>query len=180
MTQSVAADRVGPVARRTSFRERLARVRAARPAQRRSLPLVLGSLLAPLGLLLVLLAWLGASHTPVLQEQVAYLVSGGLGGVCLVVLGGLLYFSHWQTEQVVETRAQTAQVVAALQQVNDSLEALAGVLASRGEERLVATPSGTLVHRTSCQVVRGRADLRAVALGDPGLSACRVCLGDAV
>jgi hypothetical protein len=159
------------------FRARLARVRTGRARPRRSPALLAGSVLAPLGLVLVALAWLGASRTPVLQEQVAYLVSGGLGGVCLVVLGGLLYFSHWQTEQVHETRAQTAEVVAALREVTATLERVAAATqgAATAAGSLVATPSGTLSHRESCQVVRSRRDLRHVAADEAGLTPCRLC-----
>jgi hypothetical protein len=168
---------VAAVSRRTAFRERLVRVRTARPAARRSLPLVLGSVLAPLGLVLVGLAWLGASRTPVLQEQVAYLVSGGLGGVCCAVVGVVLLGIHFQTEQVHETRAQTAQVVAALNDVRASLEHVASLVSARSATaRLVATPTGTLVHRDTCQVVRTRTDLRTVAADAPGLARCRICL----
>jgi hypothetical protein len=160
-----------------SFRTRLARVRTGQPRPRRSPALLAGSVLAPLGLVLVALAWLGVSRTPVLQEQVAYLVSGGLGGVCLVVLGGLLYFSHWQTEQVHETRAQTAEVVAALREVTGTLERLAAATHSgpTAAGALVATPSGTLSHRESCQVVRSRRDLRHVSADEAGLTPCRLC-----
>ena len=156
------------------FRARLARVRTGRPAGPRGRALLVGSVLAPLGLLLVALAWLGASHTPVLQEQLAYLVSGGLGGVSLVVIGSLLYFSHWQTEQVHETRSQTAQVVAALAGMTEALDRLADAVGSSARTRLVATPSGTLSHHDDCQVVRGRTDLRAVGAAD-ALAPCRLC-----
>lgn len=118
-----------------TFAERLARVRPGTSPARRRRALLIGSVLAPLGLVLVGLAWLGAAHTPVLQEQVAYLVSGGLGGVCLVVVGSLLYFSHWQTEQVHETRAQTAEVVAALDAMTAALDRLsAAVLDERTDQ----------------------------------------------
>jgi hypothetical protein len=156
------------------FRDRLARVRTGRPAERRGRALLVGSVLAPLGLVLVGLAWLGAAHTPVLQEQVAYLVSGGLGGVSLVVVGSLLYFSHWQTEQVHETRSQTAQVVEALAGMTAALDRLAGAVGAPVATRLVATPSGTLSHTDDCQVVRGRADLRPVDDGTD-LAPCRLC-----
>ena len=49
--------------------------------------MVLGGVLAPLGLLLVLLGWIGASRTPFVFEQVPYLISGGLLGLGLVFLG---------------------------------------------------------------------------------------------
>lgn len=145
------------------YTERLAEVQGR---SRRRAPMLLGSVLAPVGLVLIGLAWLGASNTPVLQEEVAYLISGGLTGVALVVLGGFLYFSHWQTEALRMTQAQTLQVVGALERLQATVERLAAPAA------LVATPDGTISHRPECSVVRGRTDLRSAG-GD--LTPCRIC-----
>ena len=130
---------------------------------RRPLPVLVGSLLAPLGLVLILLGWLGAAHTPLVQEQIAYLISGGLLGLALVVLGGFLYFAHWQTELIREIRTNTAEVTAALR---------AGPAPAPYAGALVTTDSGTLAHRPDCPVVRGRADLRPAA---DGVAPCSIC-----
>jgi hypothetical protein len=148
------------------FTERLASVQG----RRRRAPMLVGSVLAPLGLVLIGLAWLGASRTPVLQEQVAYLISGGLTGVALVVIGSFLYFSHWQTEALRMTQAQTLQVVGALDQLQVTVDRLVSALAV--PVALVATPGGSISHRPDCSVVRGRTDLRS-AEGD--LAPCRIC-----
>ena len=84
------------------FTQRLAEVQGPRRGLAR-VPMLVGSLLAPLGLLLIALGWMGAAHTPVLQEEIAYGISGGLIGLGLVVMGSFLYFSHWQTQQIRET-----------------------------------------------------------------------------
>jgi hypothetical protein len=60
--------------------------------------LVIGSVLTSLGLLLVALGWLGASHTILVFEQIPYLISGGIFGGCLVVAGSLTYFAYWVTK----------------------------------------------------------------------------------
>jgi len=67
------------------------------PSGRRLL-LVVGAVTAVLGLLLVALGWLGASHTIYVFEQLPYLISGGIFGGCLVVTGGLAYFAYWITK----------------------------------------------------------------------------------
>ncbi|MGB8649812.1 MAG: hypothetical protein WCD35_04035 [Mycobacteriales bacterium] len=143
------------------------RLDAVRSRRRGGLPVLAGSVLAPLGLLLIGVAWLGASHTPVLQEQVAYLISGGLLGVGLVVIGSFLYFAHWQTAQVRETR----RVVEALQGVQATLDDVVARLGP-APASLVATPTGTISHRPDCSVVRSRTDLHRAA---GHLSPCRIC-----
>jgi hypothetical protein len=55
--------------------------------------LVPGSLCVVLGLVAIGLGWYGAANTAREIEQVPYLISGGLLGVALVVLGGLLLAS---------------------------------------------------------------------------------------
>ena len=56
---------------------------------------VAGSVLVPLGVVLILVAWYGSAHTPYVQQQIPYLVSGSFAGLGCMVLGGLLYWAHW-------------------------------------------------------------------------------------
>jgi hypothetical protein len=153
------------------FTQRLADVQGPRRGLAR-VPMLVGSLLAPLGLLLIALGWMGAAHTPVLQEEIAYGISGGLIGLGLVIMGSFLYFSHWQTQQIRETRAQGLQLTGELRQVRQSLAALAASLTSNAGPALVSTPSGSLSHLGTCSVVAARTDL--VPAG-PNLTACRIC-----
>jgi hypothetical protein len=146
------------------FRDRLAGVSTG--SRRQPLPVLLGSVLAPLGLLLVFLGWLGASRTPLVQEQLPYLISGGLLGLALVNLGGFFYFAHWQSELLREVRIQTAELTAALRAGSAPTHAAAAATA------FVTTASGTLAHRLDCPVVRGRADLSPAG---PELAACTIC-----
>jgi hypothetical protein len=154
-----------------AFTDRLAKVQGTRGLTSRA-PMLLGSVLAPLGVLLITLGWLGAAHTPVLQEEIAYGISGGLIGLALVVIGCFLYFSHWQTQQIRETRAQTRQLSGELQSVQSALTALVAILSTDRPVALVATRTGTISHRGDCSVVTGRADLVPAAAG---LSPCRIC-----
>jgi hypothetical protein len=55
--------------------------------------LIPGSLLVLLGFVAMGLGWMGASETAREIEQTPYLISGGLIGLALVVLGGLLLVS---------------------------------------------------------------------------------------
>lgn len=145
--------------------------------------LVLGGILAPLGLIAVLIGWYGAAHTPNLFEQIPYAISGGLFGLGLVFVGSFCYFAHWMTELVKEHRAQSASVVEAIGRVEELLRTApvaaaatsdgAGPPAANGRA-LVATEKGTMAHRSECVVVFGKEGLRAVSPSE-GLAPCKLC-----
>ena len=142
--------------------------------------LVLGGLLLPLGILLVLMGWKGAADTPLVFEQVPYLISGGVLGLALVFAGSFLYFAYWLTLLVRENREGRAQLVAVLTRVETllqegaeprTLRTAAGVAAPS----LVATRTGTMFHRPDCVAVDGKDGLRTVTADMPGLTPCKLC-----
>lgn len=165
------------------------RVGGRRSVDERSL-MVLGGVLVPLGLLVILLGWYGASRTSNLFEQIPYLISGGLLGLALVFLGAFLYFAHWLTRLVQEQRTRSAAVVDAVDRLVEAVDrrwAAAGPVIGGGappspaaedededQIALVATAAGTLAHRRTCRVVAGRSGLRTVGAAD-GLAPCRLC-----
>jgi hypothetical protein len=144
--------------------------------------LLLAGTVAPLGLVIVLLGWWGAAHTPFVFEQVPYLISGGLLGLGLLFLGSFFYFAHWLTQLVKEHRVQSLAVVEAIQRLQDQLaETTMAAPTGRASapqvssaEQLVATERGTMAHRPACVVVAGKGDLRAVTAAD-GLAPCKMC-----
>ena len=73
----------------------------------RFLLVVAGSLMTA-GIALILLGWAGAAHTTVLEEQIPYVISGGLLGVALTIAGALCFFSHWVTVLIRENRQHEA------------------------------------------------------------------------
>jgi hypothetical protein len=79
--------------------------------------LVLGGILAPLGIAVVVLGWWGAANTPYSFEQTPYLISGGILGLALVFVGCFFYFAHWLTQLVKEHREQSAAILAALERL---------------------------------------------------------------
>jgi hypothetical protein len=46
-----------------------------------------------LGALLLLLGWLGVSDTVYPAEQLPFIISGGVGGACLIGIGAMLWLS---------------------------------------------------------------------------------------
>ncbi len=153
--------------------------RLGRPSTRLSrdrIMLYVGGALLPLGLLVVGLGWLGASHTVLLFEQIPYLISGGQIGQSLVFAGGFIYFAYWQTLLVRESRARHTEMMEALNRLQPSAPSVpeAPVPASPSAAEMVATPAGSMFHRPDCRVVSGRAGLRAVV--EPGgMVPCRLC-----
>lgn len=146
--------------------------------------MILGGVIAPLGLAVVILGWWGAANTPYVFEQLPYLISGGLLGVGLVFLGAFFYFAHWMTQLVKEHRVQSLAVLEALQRLQDQVaeqarpRPAAGAAFTNGthdqEVTLVATERGTMAHRPDCIVVAGKTRLRPVSPA-AGVSACKLC-----
>ena len=142
--------------------------------------LVVGGTLLPLGVVLVLLGWYGASHTVLLFEQIPYLISGGLLGLALVMGGGFVYFAYWMTLMVRETRTEREDMQAVLLRIEDLLQAGVQPQARRAavgtvSAELVATKTGTMMHRPDCVAVDGRDNLRSVSPDAPGLTPCKLC-----
>jgi hypothetical protein len=142
--------------------------------------LIIGGVLLPLGVLLIVLGWLGASRTILPFEQIPYVVSGGLLGIAFVIIGGFVYFAYWQTLLVRDTRAERRELVDALYRIERLLAGGAlisanGQLPSYDETQLVATENGSMIHRQDCPVVLNRDNLRMVSADEPGLRPCSIC-----
>ena len=87
----------------------------------------LGVGLCALGFLLVFLGWNGAASVDRIQSQFPYLISGGIAGVCFVVLGvGMIIVQN--------QRADRAALQATLRELQDSLER-AGLAQPNGTAR---------------------------------------------
>ena len=204
MTESQAG--VGPSAEpRSAMEVRQAQLAAAVATLRRRASigtdrvlLISGAVLIPLGVVIILLGWFGAAHDYHLYSQMSYLISGGILGLGLIVVGGFCYFGYWLTRQVVEGRAQADRLADSLARIERLLAAGGDVgrgparLDVGGDERvtpsrapgvpspdgmLVATMTGTMLHRPDCPVVanKPKSELRAVDADDPDLKPCKIC-----
>ena len=147
--------------------------------------MILGGVIAPLGLVIVIIGWYGAAHSPFLFQQVPYLISGLGLGLGLVFLGAFFYFAHWITELVKEGRTQSAAVIDAIARLEETVKQQAGadrlagavdagVSPNGSTGDLVATGKGTMAHRPDCVVVAGKPGLRRVS-ADDGLESCKLC-----
>lgn len=149
----------------------LARIRAS--ARRGGIDRMLQAaalVMLPGGFAAILLGWYGAARTPLVFEQIPYLISGGLLGTGLVFGGGLLYLTSWLSRLAAQQRDDAAML-------RDLLARLPAQLAPSGRapDVYLMTPTGTMFHRPECSVVAGRDDVREVRGDEPGLHPCKLC-----
>jgi hypothetical protein len=95
--------------------------------------LVAAGALLTAGLTAIVLGWVGAAHSTIVAEQLPYLISGGLLGVALAIVGAVTYFAHWLTILVRENRERDAARLREHAELLAELRLLRGAL-TREEE----------------------------------------------
>ena len=152
-----------------------------------SLQLVLfvgGAIMLPLGLVVIILGWYGASNTPYQYDQLSYLVSGGLFGLGLTFCGGFLYFGAWLARIAAdqkESAKRLSETLLVLADVVSTTGAVSGRHSAPGAATrdpgavLVVAAAGTTVHRADCALIAGRDDLAPAGPDGAALNPCRVC-----
>lgn len=139
-----------------------------------------GLLLSLVGLALVFLGWNGAASYDRVPAQFPYLISGGLAGLSLVVLGAALLV-------VQNAREERALLLSSLAEIREAVERsrVAGVAGdgvpgpyrqAEVEGKVIAGP--TTYHRPGCKLLDGRGPLPAVTPDQAeanGLDPCRAC-----
>jgi hypothetical protein len=139
---------------------------------------LLGITYCLVGFVLIFLGWNGAASYDRVSAQIPYVVSGGVGGLALVMLGtGLIIVqSH---------RADRGALEATMLDLRDVLDRLAagrtedavaasGTAGSGGE--VLAGPSS--YHRADCRLVQGQSGLAPMSVDaarERGLEPCRIC-----
>jgi hypothetical protein len=95
--------------------------------------------LMTLGLAFILLGWAGASRSIVVEEQVPYLISGGVLGLALALIGAVTLFAQWLTTLIREEREREAarqrdhvELIAALESLTAATRQESGNGSSRG------------------------------------------------
>jgi hypothetical protein len=172
---------------------RFERMRNTNLDLRNTWQIVVGSLLLPLGIALILLAWNGAAHGRVDQQQIPYLVSGGIGGLAVVMIGCFFYWAHWlyriydqadlhHQEEMAAQREMIRQLIDALAAsgARPAQEDVAKPVSRNGStpaRTFVATASGTNFHTAGCSMVANRGGvLRTVTESEAAsMKPCRVC-----
>lgn len=138
-----------------------------------------GILLALVGFVLLFLGWNGAASYNFLPAQFPYLISGGLAGLALVVLGSALLI-------VQNAREERAILLHALAEIREAVErgavggapvATTALFADADAAGLVVA-GGSSFHRPNCRLVEGRGALQTMMVDQAearGLVPCRSC-----
>jgi hypothetical protein len=137
-----------------------------------------------LGFAFIFFGWNGAASSDRVPSQFPYLISGGLTGLALVVLGGALILVETSRAERERLRSEIAELRAAI----DNLAGSRGSNGSApGSTRSKAPPvvgRGSYVagdhtfHTPTCRLLEGRGTLERVSAqeaADRGLAPCRVC-----
>ena len=138
-----------------------------------------------LGFVAIFLGWNGAASHGTIVQQFPYLISGGVSGLALIIVGASLIVVESQ-------RAERVQLQATITQLQETLDRMAMARAAAGNgaapsetaaaadaERaglVVAGPSA--YHRPTCRLVEGRGAMPTVTVDEArsrGLSPCRTC-----
>ncbi|MFL6204200.1 MAG: hypothetical protein ACJ739_02500 [Acidimicrobiales bacterium] len=146
----------------------------------------LGWILIGVGALLMLLGYLGVSREALPAKQIPYLVSGGIGGMFLAVLGA--YFLGTQ-----ELRQDSGRLDRLEQMVTELHQALLrrpdapdltvlapsgnGTAATTPARKVLAVDGADLFHRRDCSMVEGKeaAEITPAAARKQGLRPCPLC-----
>lgn len=129
----------------------------------------LGLFFCLVGFAVIALGWHGSARRACVDCQFPYLISGGVGGLALVLVGAALLV-------VAQVRIESARLARQLDRLAEpNVGALAGTRLDASE--LVLAGSATY-HRPDCRLVKSRDDLptRTVQMARAeGLVPCRVC-----
>ena len=98
-------------------------------AEAETLLLKSGAVLPVIGLVLMIAAWWSASDTPYVADQIPMLISGGLVGLGLLLVGIGLFlrysltrlFRFWLARVIVEQQTQNERVLAALDGIETAI-----------------------------------------------------------
>jgi hypothetical protein len=146
-----------------------------------------GWVLIGVGILLVLLGYLGVSRESIVEKQIPYLVSGGIGGVLVCVLGA--YFLG--TEELRRDSGRLDRLEQMVEEVHrlllpaadDDDGAAADTPAPPSPKRpaYVAVDGGATYHLADCALAAGKAaeKVTAAQIARRKLRPCPLCGADA-
>jgi hypothetical protein len=125
------------------------------------------------GFVLIFFGWNGAASVDRLQSQFPYLISGGLAGLALVVLGAALILVETSRDERDGLRDEVAEL---RKTIEAAFPAARKEADAEGRGEFVA--GTTSYHRPTCRLLEGRGELPRVTAADAAarrLVPCRVC-----
>lgn len=144
------------------------------------LTLYAGIFLVVIGWLVLYLGYNGAATNPQTPAQMPYLLSGGFGGLGLILLGAVLILANVIISGQAAARAEVREVADAIAELTESLSRLVLPGASLGSSNgvVVAARGSSSYHKPDCRLVGDAARLQHLTPVDAsrkGLAPCRVC-----
>jgi hypothetical protein len=138
------------------------------------------------GFVLIFLGWNGTASHDREPEQIPYIVSGGIAGLGLVVVGSALIVAHSLRTDRVELRAAIDDLREAIERgataaPGGAVVGESGGAAAAEAETVIAGAESH--HRAGCTLVVGQVEAVAMTRSEAaaaGLTACRVCKPDDV
>lgn len=142
---------------------------------------VLGVVYCIAGFVLIFLGWNGAASNDRVEAQMPYVVSGGIAGLALVVVGAALIVAH-------SLRSDRVELKAAIDDLRRSIGSAAPAAAAAAAAPTAAPVGGGEVvagaqsyHVASCALVVDQPAATRMAAADAvaaGLEPCRICHPD--
>jgi len=133
------------------------------------------------GVALVFLGWNGAASYDSISAQFPYLISGGLAGLSLVVIGAALMLAQRQREDRTALQGTIDELRAAVERMGAAAPpaSVTGAPVEVGSS-VLAGPNA--YHLATCRVIQGQAGLVPMTMSaatSSGRVACRVCAPEA-
>ena len=137
----------------------------------------LGVLLCLIGLIAIFFGWNGAAGSNVPMAQFPYLISGGIAGLAIVVMGGALLIVQNAREDRARLEAVLERLISASEHSGAAGGAVMGGGMAGGLGGLVLAGTSSY-HRPECTLPAAREEAHLMPLEDAlgrQLEACRVC-----
>ncbi|HVL82335.1 MAG TPA: hypothetical protein VM840_12175 [Actinomycetota bacterium] len=131
-----------------------------------------------LGFIFIFMGWNGAASLDRVPSQFPYLISGGVAGICLVIVGSALMLIQNQREERAYLETRLSELQAAIERAPSvaGATALMPAVAGTGDGLVVAGASS--YHLPDCHLAEGRQDAEFITpedAEDRGLRPCRIC-----
>ncbi|HVE90936.1 MAG TPA: hypothetical protein VNE62_01360 [Actinomycetota bacterium] len=134
-----------------------------------------------LGFLFIFVAWNGAANLDHTPGQIPYLISGGVGGLSLILVGlSIIFIQSTKRDRVAleERLRELGEVLERVQAAAPVAVTPAGRAAPKASRNGLVVAGSSSYHRPDCRLASGREGADVVSSGearDRGLAPCRIC-----
>ena len=133
-----------------------------------------------IGAIAMLFGWLGVSREAIVAKQLPYLLSGGIGGVLIAIIGAYFLGTEELRKdggRLERLEKQVEELHAALLARPDAPQLTDPTVTAAADDTVVVVESGQSFHRPACTLVAGKtqAELGAAVAAERGLRPCPVC-----